>query len=182
MRYTGERAIPWDRNTGVHIMHAHVARYAWALGHVAGKYVVDLGCGAGYGSFMLSWSASFVYGYDNSQEAVGYAQRNFAAPNSAFGYWDFDLENTIPPADVYIAFEVLEHLKDPLALMRNLPDPLLWSLPVNDASRFHKHSYTFTDIHLMMAGSEFYYQDAAGLIVPESRAWFEPTYVLGVRG
>ena len=52
-----ERWAPWSNGLPAEVATAHVMRYAWALQFVEGKRVVDLGSGAGYGAFMLSWQA-----------------------------------------------------------------------------------------------------------------------------
>ena len=57
-----ERAFPGMPRPD--IISEHTSRYAYALGLVGGKQVLDLGCGTGYGSEMLSWSAASVRGFD----------------------------------------------------------------------------------------------------------------------
>jgi SAM-dependent methyltransferase len=184
MKYTGERAIPWESAVGVRVMHAHIARYTWALPWCADKRVIDLGCGAGYGAFLLSFVARNVIGLDIEEEAVQYARDRFQADN--LSYAQIDITQTyLTNSEVWTCFEVIEHLEDPEMLLAFYHCDLryfLWSIPVEDGSQFHKWSYTVDDIHTMMRGSEFYYQDDNGVIVPEARAWFEPVYVLGVRG
>ena len=56
-------ASPWLRNQ-------HVARYRWAAGYAAGKRVLDLASGAGYGSGLLNaGDARWVVSSDLSEEA-----------------------------------------------------------------------------------------------------------------
>ena len=169
--YTGERAVPWEPATGAHIMRAHVARYAWALQYAAGRRVVDLGCGAGYGAFMLSWVAESVLGVDVSAEAIAFARERFPAGNLRFEV--ADLTEGVPPvehavgADLYVAFEFLEHIDDPAALLNSLPAPLLWSIPIDDGSRYHKRPYTAGRIVALM-GSIGWMQCGQGEIAPAS--------------
>lgn len=178
MIYTGERAVPWNRHTGIQVLQPHVARYAWALQWVDGRFAVDLGCGTGYGSFMLSWAARQVVGIEREMEAVMFARQHFTAANLEFRQGD--ITNALPQAEVYTAFEVLEHIESPELVTRQIQNGLLvWSMPVNDGSRFHVRPYSVDQIESMMDG-EFWYQSADGVIVPKEQAWFEPTYVLGL--
>lgn len=178
LQYTGERAIPWDMRTGAHILNRHVMRYAWAVPWAYGKRVLDLGCGAGYGSFLLSWGALVVLGVDMSAEALRFAETWFEAPNLLYRVLDVSQES-VPAADVYVAFEILEHLDDPIHLLESLRGTLLWSLPVNDGSQFHKRAYNLTEIVALVPGSAIWYQARDGTIVPRDRAWFTPVNVVG---
>lgn len=180
MQYTGERAVPWNKATGLHVMHPHIMRYAWATRWVWGEDVHDLGCGTGYGSYLLSMVADSVTGFDINREALEWADLRFYAPN--LEYVHHDLLNGPPPGVVsyYVAFEVLEHLDDPRALIDQLHAPLVWSIPVNCPNQFHRRVYTVDQIIEMMGGS-IWFQNQAGDITRPEHAYSEPTYVLGVR-
>jgi SAM-dependent methyltransferase len=177
MHYSGERMVPWNLSCGVNVMHHHVARYTWALPWVYGKKVVDLGSGTGYGSFMMSWVAGEVTGVEIDKEAVSFARQVFRAGNLAFEH--NDVVKTHYPADIYVAFEVLEHLQHPEIVLERY-SPILWSIPVSSVTPFHQHAYTVAEIDQLMAGSGGWYQGRDGLIVQREVAWFEPVYVLGV--
>ena len=64
LEWTKERVIPWCEAIHPRIMHCHIMRYAWATRLAAGRSVCDLGCGVGYGTFMLSWVAKQAVGVD----------------------------------------------------------------------------------------------------------------------
>lgn len=177
MNYTGERAIPWVPEVG-RVMDQHVTRYAWALQFCRGLSVVDLGCGAGYGTYMLSWVAAGVVGVDIDRQAIGYARERFWAENLLFRLGNLEL-GTRPAADVRVCFEVLEHLENPRGLMDKLEGRVLWSVPIYSDSRFHRHAYN--PVKAEQFGGDIWYQSAAGAIVPKDRAWFNPVNVLGVR-
>jgi 2-polyprenyl-3-methyl-5-hydroxy-6-metoxy-1,4-benzoquinol methylase len=98
-------------------MEQHVARYAWAFRTVEGKHVLDVGCGAGYGSFLLSWVAHEVDAVDRDPAAIAVAQATYDRPR--FAVVD-GTDGSLPAADVATCFEVLEHVDDPAALCRQL--------------------------------------------------------------
>lgn len=177
MRYTGERVVPWHKGVGWPMDH-HVARYAWALQFCHGRRVVDLGCGTGYGSFMLSWVADEVIGLDVDAETVCYARTHF--PTDSLTFETVDIASSDPPkADVYVAFAVLEHLHRPSALVRQLDTTLLWSVPMFDDSAFHRHVYSPSRA-IADFGGDIWYQSKSGYIVPKSEAQFKPHALLGM--
>lgn len=174
--YTGERAVPWNPATGGHILAAHIARYAWAVGFVDGRLVVDVASGTGYGAFFLSMAAREVIGVEIDAAAVAFARQQFNAPNLTFEQGDMTV--ALPDGEVYVAFECLEHVNDPRRALANMRGLLLYSVPVMDASRFHKWALPAHEIEARFGGRIFYQQ--GGVIVPKERAWFMPEYVLGV--
>jgi SAM-dependent methyltransferase len=190
MEYTGERVVPWAEGVGANVLACHVARYAWAVGRTYGKRVVDLGCGTGYGSFMMSWGARSVVGVDVDTETVLWANAWFGGEKVRFAEVDLQSEPAVTemvaayPADVYVAFEVLEHLRPELVLRQCRP--LLWSMPVGDASRYHRAVYSVDEIDALMERARMpvgqFFQAEWGGIAPRGVAWFEPRYVIGDGG
>src|SRR5688500_9968286 len=63
----------------------HVARYA-LLRQYAYGHVVDIACGCGYGSHLLSTNpdVQHVTGVDASAEAIGHALAHFQNPKTTF--------------------------------------------------------------------------------------------------
>jgi SAM-dependent methyltransferase len=176
MNYTGERVVPWNLGTGIVILNAHVRRYAWALPYVWGKKVVDLGCGTGYGTFMLSWAARQAIGLDIDVESIAFASRHFKAPNLEYGV--LDIAKRCRNGDIYVAFEVLEHLDDPTVITEKYR-PLVWSMPIEDGSRFHKRAYSVEDVRDLM-GPIGTAQDRNGFIGLYDALTAPPVHVLGV--
>ena len=80
--FTGERLIPGQ--VDVDLLNEHLARYAFAARLAQGKRVLDLGCGAGYGSAELAKTAHWVTGVDIAAEAVDYARAAYRLPNLRF--------------------------------------------------------------------------------------------------
>jgi len=172
--------VPWNPETGALLMYHHTMRYAWAMQFVGGLHVVDLGCGCGYGSFMLSWAAKSVVGLDLSPAAVDFAQRHYAGPNVEYRLCNVE-QGPVPQADLYVAFEMLEHLVEPLALLEKLCAPLVWSVPVLNTSTYHKHVYSEKRVRHEFNAKLVYYQMPNGLIVHSGQVRGMAMYMIGYR-
>ena len=181
MEFTGERVVPWVETMRARpdLLQAHIARYNWALSATVGKTVVDLGCGAGYGSYLISFLAERVIGLDIDEESIAFARRHFGRVE----FYVRDLETSeLPEADVYVAFEVLEHLAAPKVLVnKTAGHHLLWSLPINNHSEFHCHIYSLDEAEEFLPGSQIWYQTPPGIILPKEYAQFNPMHILGIR-
>ncbi len=108
LEFTGERYLP---SIGGQIKYEHVHRYALCLREVAGRDVLDIACGEGYGSALLAQSARRVVGVDIDAEAVGHARRTYAGrANLAFETGSADAIPLQPGSvDVVVSFETIEH-------------------------------------------------------------------------
>lgn len=111
IEFTGERVIPGQVDTD--LWAEHVSRYAFASRWAPGARVLDLGCGAGYGTAELAARARFAVGIDLSADAVVHARATYALPNISF----VPASVTAVPFragsfDLITAFEVIEHLDD----------------------------------------------------------------------
>lgn len=110
---TGERYLPGAEGT-TEQSYDHISRYRLAERYVADKEILDMGCGAGYGSHALSAVARHVTGVDLSEEAVTYAARRYRAPNLRYGTGDVtNLPYADGSFDAAVSFEVIEHLTRP---------------------------------------------------------------------
>ncbi len=107
LAWTGERYLP-EVAGQVAIEHLH--RYRMAAQFVAGRIVLDIACGEGYGSALLAQTASLVHGVDLSAEAVAHAQRRYGHPRLNFLQGDC-AEIPLPDrsVDVVVSFETIEH-------------------------------------------------------------------------
>jgi ubiquinone/menaquinone biosynthesis C-methylase UbiE len=119
LEFDGERFIPGVRG-GIWIEHWH--RYHFAAPCVAGRRVLDVACGEGYGSALLARHAASVVGVDVAAAAVEHASRTYgAAANLRF------LEGSctalpLPDAsiDVAVSFETVEHIEGQEAFVDEL--------------------------------------------------------------
>lgn len=116
INFTGERLVP-ELNKGQAFFYEHLVRYLFSAQFTKGKIVLDAGCGVGYGSFIVSskGSAKKVLGVDISKEAIVYAKQKY--PRSNLTFVEDSLESLTKVKDnsinIVLAFEVIEHLKDP---------------------------------------------------------------------
>ena len=112
-----ERFDPAEQ--GGRIAYEHLHRYALCREHVAGKRVLDLACGTGYGSAILAGAAAEVIGVDISAEAIAAARSRHAGGNLAFRIADcFDLPFEAGRFDVVVANEMIEHVADHHGLLQ----------------------------------------------------------------
>jgi ubiquinone/menaquinone biosynthesis C-methylase UbiE len=105
--WTGERLEPYIHNENT---NEHLHRYAQALDIVSGKKVLDIACGDGYGSNLLSGLAAEVVGVDIDAETIALAKIKYRKPNLRFLTGSADV---IPCKtgifDVVVSFETIEH-------------------------------------------------------------------------
>lgn len=110
MKFTGERYVPSEQGE-IRLEHLH--RYATVLGIVAGKDVLDVACGEGYGSRLISTVARSTTGVDISGEAIEHARAAYRdSRNLEFqvgSATQLPLENA--SFDVVVSFETIEHLE-----------------------------------------------------------------------
>jgi arylsulfatase len=120
LEFTGERYVPWADDPAMNYEHLH--RYRFVKEFIKGKKVLDLGCGEGYGSFMLSDYAYSVTGIDIADEAVRHASFKYQKENIKFiqgSMADVPIEGE-GLFDVVVCFEALEHMTEQDELMREV--------------------------------------------------------------
>ena len=93
----------------------HIGRYIFASSYVDDKSVLDVACGAGYGSnHLASVGAKIVAGLDRSLSAISYANAQYEGGNLSFVRGDAHKLPYLPRSfDVCVSFETLEHLTEP---------------------------------------------------------------------
>lgn len=118
MEFTGERFVP---EICGEIAAEHYHRYYLASTLVAGKDVLDIASGEGYGSSILARSAAKVTGVDISPDAVSNAQKKYPLDNITF-LQGSATNIPVPDSsmDVVVSFETLEHLQDQETMLREI--------------------------------------------------------------
>src|ERR1051326_4869403 len=107
MEFTGERFVPSENGQ---IKYEHLHRYALSLELAAGKSVLDVASGEGYGAALLAQVAQLVTGVDIDPETVSYSKNKYGLPNLNFLVGSCDaipLSNA--SVDVITSFETIEH-------------------------------------------------------------------------
>ncbi|TAG02771.1 MAG: class I SAM-dependent methyltransferase [Betaproteobacteria bacterium] len=108
--FTGER---FTTDCQGEMVYEHWHRYLIARDQVAGKVVLDIGSGEGYGSHLLSGAAQSVVGVDLSTEAVNHATGKYASSN--LRYVTASCTQIPLPSqsfDVIVSFEMIEHIHE----------------------------------------------------------------------
>ncbi len=120
--FTGERP-GWDEDFDYDYAR-HVAAYRFASTLVAGKRVLDAGCGEGFGTCTLTDAAAEVVGVDYSADAVAECRRvwcNEQRPNLRFEVVDLTRpEGFSERFDVVLCFQVIEHIQEPRPFLEAL--------------------------------------------------------------
>lgn len=164
MNFSGERAM--DKIAFWNLRFAdHLERYHFAKKYCDGAVVLDVACGSGYGTQMLSNVAKKVVGLDVDATSVDYCKSHIHKDNCEFLLWDwvripFD-DNTF---DVVVSFETIEHIVDYHGFMKEVKrvlkpgGTLILSTP-NYMWEVYKNIYhvsNFTTIHLVDLFHQYY--------------------------
>src|SRR5215813_7713768 len=112
LEWTGERFLPWIRQSTIAYEHLH--RYIYASMLVKDKRVLDLACGEGYGSKILSAAAASVLGIDIDEKVIRHASEKYGCDHLRF------ISGSIAAVpihddhsfDVITCFEAIEHVED----------------------------------------------------------------------
>lgn len=152
-----ERLVPdearADEATGSGSVRLHLDRYQFAGQNLVQGTVLDIACGAGYGTALLAESPliTHAWGVDISDAAVLYASKRYA--NGRVSYICSNALEFSPaePFDNVVSLETIEHVSEPAALFAHLVSwvapggRLIASVPTTpsvDANPHHKFNFT----------------------------------------
>ncbi len=118
---TGERTLP-DVPEENYWFRRHLAVYEWIATRIAGRQVVDMACGEGYGSDVLAAKAASVVGVDANPEAHEHARLRYVRSNLRY---ERDLvESFAQPCDAVVFLQTIEHVQDPGAILEHFKSML----------------------------------------------------------
>ena len=107
---TGERTLP-DVPEENYWYRRHLVVYEWIGARTIGKRIVDMACGEGYGSEVLSRGAASVVGVDANPEAHEHARLRYVRQNLRF---ERDLvESFSEECDAVVFLQTIEHVQNP---------------------------------------------------------------------
>jgi SAM-dependent methyltransferase len=111
---TGERTLP-DVPAENYWYRRHLVVYRWIAERCAGREVVDMACGEGYGTDVLAGRAARVTGVDANPEAHEHARLKYSRPGVRFVR---DLvESYDEPCDAVVFLQTIEHVQNPAEIL-----------------------------------------------------------------
>ena len=116
LHLTGERTLP-DVPEENYWFQRHVAVYEWVAAQVAGKRVIDMASGEGYGAEILAARALRVVGVEANPDAFEHARLRYRRSNLRFER--SMVEVYAEPCDAVVFLQTIEHVQDPGAVLEN---------------------------------------------------------------
>ena len=177
--FTGERFVPGAPGA-IWVEHWH--RYHFASLWAAGRDVIDVACGEGYGTALLARTAAQVTGVDVSAQAVAHARKAYAQlGNARFVEGSCTrLPLADASADLAVSFETIEHIEGQEQFVAELarvlrPDGILLLSCPNKIEYTDKRQYV-NEFHV----KELYRDELASLVAARfaHARWFgqRPTF------
>ena len=115
----------WIKNQSMEMakLHTQYPKYVWK------PKIVDVGCGCGLGSNIMSQEADFVWGIDKNELSINFAKECFTreknniyyCPQVSFEKFDIVHDTReVMKFDYVVAIEIIEHINDYKAFLENL--------------------------------------------------------------
>jgi 2-polyprenyl-3-methyl-5-hydroxy-6-metoxy-1,4-benzoquinol methylase len=188
-KFTGERP-GWGRDFDYDEAR-HLTAYLQARPLAAGKSVLDVGCGEGFGTQTLAEVAREVVGVDYSADAVAFCRSRWSKPNLRFEVVDFTRPGAFEERfDVVLCSQVLEHIADEppflAGLRARLADggTLMLTTPNKLVSfsenPYHLREYTPAELRALL-GRTFSHVELAGIAGNEKVTAFDARREQAVR-
>jgi 2-polyprenyl-3-methyl-5-hydroxy-6-metoxy-1,4-benzoquinol methylase len=112
----GERTLP-DVPEENYWFRRHVAVYEWVADRVAGRRVIDMATGEGYGADLLATRAASVVGVEANADAFEHARLRYRRANLRFER--SMVEVYAEPCDAVVFLQTIEHVRDPDAVLEH---------------------------------------------------------------
>jgi SAM-dependent methyltransferase len=129
-----------------------------------GRLIIDVGCGTGANVAALAGEYECV-GIDVSPEGIALARERYPSSRFIVGYAPQDLGDLTGRADLFLMMDVLEHVRDDVALFTSVmaaakpgahvivtvpADPRLWS--PHDITHMHYRRYVYDRLRVLWEG------------------------------
>ena len=184
-----ERLDPFSAKISTSQAYLHLLRYNYAV-NVSYGVILDVGCGYGYGSKMLTKVGDMVVAIDISREALQYAKKCYRGP----AYIQADAER-LPfreeKFDCVVALELIEHVENGKNLLSEVyrvikkDGLLILSTPnvahfsnrlkhvlfhesyrqKNPKNPYHKYEYAYAELVMLLKFFGFKIEKASGQII-----------------
>jgi SAM-dependent methyltransferase len=118
LELTGERTLP-DVPLENYWFKRHLVVYDWIGARVLGMRVIDMACGEGYGSEVLSRTAASVVGVDANPEAHEHAALRYPRQNLRFERGMVEMWGEPSSCDALVFLQTIEHVQDPKAVLEH---------------------------------------------------------------
>ena len=118
LELTGERTLP-DVPLENYWFQRHLAVYEWISARVVGLRVIDMACGEGYGSEVLSRTAASVVGVDANPEAHEHAAVRYRRENLRFERGIVEAHGDPGVFDAVVFLQTIEHVQDPKGVLEH---------------------------------------------------------------
>jgi 2-polyprenyl-3-methyl-5-hydroxy-6-metoxy-1,4-benzoquinol methylase len=112
----GERTLP-DVPEENYWFRRHLAVYDWVAAQVAGRRVIDMASGEGYGADLLAGRAASVVGVEANPDAFEHARLRYRRDNLRFER--SMVEVYAEPCDAIVFLQTIEHVRDPDAVLEH---------------------------------------------------------------
>ncbi len=110
-----------DIEGGIHPKHRLTKYASFFIDRIdPGARVLDVGCGIGFISFVLSSNGSLVTGIDNNYDQIRIANSRYKHNNLSFVFGDVTTALPDEQFDIVVMSNVLEHISDRVKLLKNL--------------------------------------------------------------
>jgi 2-polyprenyl-3-methyl-5-hydroxy-6-metoxy-1,4-benzoquinol methylase len=167
LQLTGERTLP-DVPEENYWYRRHLAVYEWIGARVHGARVLDMACGEGYGSEVLSRCAASVVGVDGNPEAHEHARLRYRRQNLRFEWGAVQTYGEPEAFDAVVFLQTIEHVPDPGAVLEHFrrilapggiayvstPNVLTLAPPgaVRSGNPWHLREYRVAEFRALCAG------------------------------
>ena len=116
LELTGERTLP-DVPAENYWFQRHLAVYEWISARVIGRRVIDMACGEGYGSEVISRTAASVVGVDANPDAHEHAALRYPRQNLRFERGMVETYGEPESCDAVVFLQTIEHVQEPAAVL-----------------------------------------------------------------
>lgn len=164
LEWTGERFIPTEGGPEIYYEHSH--RYVLARSALAGRAVVDLASGEGYGAAWIAEVADSVVGVDIDAASVRHASARYAScGNLRFLQGDIEqLPLADGCADAVTCYEAIEHVPNPRRVVEetvrilkpgglffvSTPNKALYTDAREYTNEFHVHEFYLPEFEQLL--------------------------------